>query len=323
MELDKYDLKILYKLEENSRYTTSKIAKAVGTSQQVVSYRIKQLLKKGIIKEFFTTIDLGSLGYISYRVMIKLKMMSLAEKKDFFNTLSTMKNVLWVCECGGKWNLIINILAKDPKQFNELFSKLLEKYDDIVSNYDLLYTIEGINFGRRYLFNSKNEMSQYFFGVRRVTKIDNTDLKILKVLAKNGRANSIELENKLRINYKTIIQRIKLLRDKQVITGFKPLIDLSRIGYTANKIILDITKISKKEEKFFLDFLFSDSNIVGVLKFIGKWNYEIEFEVKKEEKIWEIYRNIQDYLGEKIKLIDIIPLFKEYPYNYFPDSLLD
>jgi DNA-binding Lrp family transcriptional regulator len=321
MGLDKWDLKILNELEQDSRKTTSQISKTIGTSQQVVSYRIKQLLEKGIIQKFFTTMDLGSLGYMSYRVMIKLNEISLVEKNKFLNYLNKKGNVLWICECGGKWDLIVNILAKDPKQFNKLFSEILKEYEKIILSYDLLYTIAGINFGRRYLYNSKKEMNGYSFGIRYPTKVDKIDLKILKEISKNARANSLELEKKTRINYKTIIQRIKSLRKKEIITGFKPLIDLSKIGYTANKLILDVTKISEKEEKEFFNFLTSDKNIIGVLKFIGKWNYEIEFEVQDREKTWEIYRKIQSYLREKIKFIDMVPLFKEYGYNYFPESL--
>ncbi|MBU4242067.1 MAG: winged helix-turn-helix transcriptional regulator [Nanoarchaeota archaeon] len=57
MKLDFKDKKILYNLDLNSRATLNEIAKKVKLSKQVVDYRLKNLLKNKIIKEFYTVIN--------------------------------------------------------------------------------------------------------------------------------------------------------------------------------------------------------------------------------------------------------------------------
>lgn len=51
--LDKTDLKLLQVLEEDARQTLSQIAKKLKTSQQVVSYRLKSLEKRGIVGGYY------------------------------------------------------------------------------------------------------------------------------------------------------------------------------------------------------------------------------------------------------------------------------
>ena len=94
MELDLRDLKILHELGLNSRQTNSQIGKKIGISQQAVSYRIKQLMEKKIITEFFTVIHFGAFGLSNYLAMIKLQDTSRDKKSKLISQLSKRKNIL-------------------------------------------------------------------------------------------------------------------------------------------------------------------------------------------------------------------------------------
>ena len=50
MNLDIKDKKILYELDKNSRIPLSQLSKKVQLNEQTVHYRVKNLIKKGIIK---------------------------------------------------------------------------------------------------------------------------------------------------------------------------------------------------------------------------------------------------------------------------------
>ena len=54
IDIDKKDRKILYQLDLDSRQTVTQIGRKVNLKKDVVSYRIKKLIKKGIIKNFYT-----------------------------------------------------------------------------------------------------------------------------------------------------------------------------------------------------------------------------------------------------------------------------
>ena len=61
IKLDKKDRKILYQLDLNSRATLSDLTKKVGLSKQVVDYRIKNLLKNKVIKQFYIIVNFTKL----------------------------------------------------------------------------------------------------------------------------------------------------------------------------------------------------------------------------------------------------------------------
>ena len=61
--IDLKDRKILYNLDLDSRQSLTQIGKNVNLPKNVVLYRINKLIKRGIIKNFYTVIDLHKLGY--------------------------------------------------------------------------------------------------------------------------------------------------------------------------------------------------------------------------------------------------------------------
>ena len=69
-KLDLKDRKILYELDLNCRQSNTQIGKKVGLKKDVVSYRINNMEKEGIIKDYWTVIDTFKLGYNVFRVYL-------------------------------------------------------------------------------------------------------------------------------------------------------------------------------------------------------------------------------------------------------------
>ncbi len=116
--LDNFDLKLIQELENNARQTTSQIAKKLRSSQQVISYRIKQLEKRKIIGGYYTIINITKLGYTSYRTLIRLSNINEQKHNEIISYLENHGNVLWVVDCGGRWDMLVNFLAKNAIQYN-------------------------------------------------------------------------------------------------------------------------------------------------------------------------------------------------------------
>lgn len=320
MKLDKRYMKLLYELEQNARQSTSKIAKSLGTSQQVISYRLQQLQNRGIISEFYTLINFSKLGYSSYRTMLKLGNVTDEKYSKLIKFFKNHQNVLWLVECGGKWDLIVNMLCKNPSQYNKFLLEIKNKFRNFVQDYDLLLTIEGIYFGKDYLIDRSRQKNskQSFGGEVSMEKTNDLDLKILKLISEKARLNSVELGGNLKVSNNTIIKRIKELKKKGIILGFKPLIHLEKIDYQGYKALIKLNPISEEKERELISSLNLKKNIVSVLRMIGQWNFEIEFEVKNREQMLKLTREIRTTFKDLIKEFEVIPLFHEYKYNFFP-----
>ena len=324
--MDKKDYQLLYALEKDSRQHLTKIAKSLKTSQQVVSYRLQQLEKEKIITQYYAIIDFAKLGYSNYRTMIRLGKINNEEYQKLIEYFRNHQNVLWIVECGGRWDLIVNILAKNPVHYNNLILVIRNKFKEIIQDYELLLTIEGAYLGREYLVEKERILRSILsFGkeIDSIKELDKIDLQILSLLASNARLNSIEIGNKLAVTNNTIILRIKQLKKKELIQGFSSLIHLEKIGYQAYKALIKLEPISEEKEKSLINHLSSDNNIVGILRMIGSWNLEIEFEVKTREEMLKLTREIRTKFKDFISEFEVLPLFHEYKYNYFPGDLLE
>ncbi len=323
-KLDKKDFKLLYELEQDSRQPLSQIAKKLKTSQQVISYRLQQLQKNEIVTEFYTLINFAKLGYSSYRTMIRLGNVTDESYSKLIDFLKNHSNILWLVECGGRWDLIVNILSSNPVQYNKFLLEIRNKYKNIIEDFDLLLTIEGIYLGRDYLVEKQREMKKIHYFGREVelSKLDNLDLNILNIISENARLNSVEIAVKLNVSNNTIITRIKELKRKEIIQGFKPLIHLEKINYQGYKALIKLHPILEDKERELFTQLFSNNRVVGILRMIGQWNLEVEFEVQNREEILKISRDIRTKFKEVIKEFEVIPLFQEYKYNFFPRDLL-
>ncbi|MCD4666525.1 Lrp/AsnC family transcriptional regulator [archaeon] len=323
-KLDKKDLKLLYELEQDSRQSLSQIARKLKTSQQVISYRLQQFQKNKIITEFYTIINFAKLNYSSYRTMIRLGNATKEAYSELISFLKNHPNVLWFVECGGRWDLIVNILSRNPIQYNKFLLEIRNKFKNIIEDFDLLLTIEGIYFGRDYLIEKQREIKTkpYFGREIKIIKLDDLDLNILNIISQNARLNSVEIATKLKVSNNTIISRIKELKKKEIIQSFKPLIHLEKIGYQGYKALIKLNSISENKERELFTQLISNNNVVGILRMVGQWNLEVEFEVQTREEMLKISREIRTKFKEMIKEFEIIPLFHEYKYNFFPKDIL-
>lgn len=324
VKLDKFDLKLLSELEFDSRQTLSKIAKKLKTSQQVVSYRLKSLEEREIIGGYYAIINLTKLGYMSYRTMIRFSNISEQKYKEIIQYLMKHLNVLWLVDCGGRWDLIVNFMAKNIIHYNNILRKLKNKFPKQIQNYDVLTTVEVVYFGRDYFTKKFREIRQlpYFGREFRLAKVDKVDLKILGLISENARMNSVEIAEKIGISPNTIILRVKNMIKIGIIQGFKPLIHLENTPYSSYKALIKFQNITEQKEGEIIDHLKTDVDVVGVIKLIGLWDFEIEFEVGSKEEMLNLTRKFRDKFRDVIKEFEVIPLFHEYRYNFFPGDLL-
>jgi len=71
--IDELDYHLLNELAVNARIPLVKLAEKLNSSSQTVSYRIKNLMKKGIIKAFRVGIDVSKLGFQNCMIDLYLK----------------------------------------------------------------------------------------------------------------------------------------------------------------------------------------------------------------------------------------------------------
>ncbi|PIN86653.1 hypothetical protein COV19_04025 [Candidatus Woesearchaeota archaeon CG10_big_fil_rev_8_21_14_0_10_44_13] len=321
--MDKKDKKIIYELDFDSRQTLSQIGRKVGLSEQLVSYRINNLVKDGIITAFFAVIDIARMGYTSYKVVVQLTNTDRKKFDEIIAHLSRHPDILWLASCGSRWDLTFNIMARNIIEFSNIFNSIKLKFPGQIQNYNILITMEAFHYGRKYLSDKKEDIVRvpYFGKEAEIAKLDKHDLKILDILSENSRLNLLEISKNTNLAANTISNRVKNLKKAGVIQTFKPLVHVEKIGYQTYKLLIKLHNITSEKENKIKAFANQHENIVFLIRLVGPWDMELEVEVENREKLQQIVMELRNIFPEIIKEIETMPIYHDYRYNYFPKEL--
>lgn len=315
---------ILRQMESNARMSFSQIAKKTRKSQQRVSYTVNSLIKKEIIKNFYTLIDYSKLGGISFRVYFKISYISQDIFKEFVEFLVSRQDTAWVSSCGGGYDIICTFFALNPSQFNKNLKKIMSEFPKLIQDYTILTTIVIRKFEREYILNNSHFSREVFIGGDREKKaIDEINMHILDLISENARINSVEIADKLGITPKTAIIRIKKLQDEETIVGYRPLLNLQKIEYVSNLLLIRYHNITVELENRLINYLKMLPNVVGIVKTLGEWDIEIEMEVKNTKDFRKIEIELRQKFSSLIHKIRSIPIYDTYKKTFFPKFLID
>jgi DNA-binding Lrp family transcriptional regulator len=127
--MDDIDKKILNILQRNDKTQYQKIAEQLNLGASTVHYRIKKLMKNGIITNFSAIIDPERVGYTTTAVIglnvDPLKMHEIARQLTSYNEVQI------VTTSSGDHDLIIEVLAKDGKHLWRFINEHIKTIDGV------------------------------------------------------------------------------------------------------------------------------------------------------------------------------------------------
>ncbi len=317
MKLDLKDKKILALLDENSRLSNSQIAKRVKLSKPTIEYRLRRLEKNNIIFQYYTIINFTKLGYSQYKIYFKFQDITLENEKNIINYWKNSKNSIWIAQVRGSWDLTVSILARNNFEFGIVLSKFINKFSKFILQKDVLLTEYSPIYAREYLTETK--ASEFIYGMPSKTyELDEIDKKILKILSTNARISIIDLVKKTRLTRDIINYRLKKLSKENIIVQYRCYLNLQNIGINLYKIIFRTKNFNQEQENKLKLFVKQHKKATQLLKLIGSWDLEIEFETENEDELYKILNDVRKKFSDIIRDYDILRITKTYKYDYFP-----
>ncbi|MFH1511096.1 MAG: winged helix-turn-helix transcriptional regulator [Candidatus Woesearchaeota archaeon] len=221
--MDKIDDKLLRILIADSRQPISQIAAKARVSRDVAQYRISQLKKSGIIRDFITLIDHEKLGFISALFFVSVR----AEKeKEFIGYINSLDFVSWAGTHLGFWSLGMAIYGRNPQEVEERFQLIFQKYKDWIGNHQFAFykTTEFYTekyFGQQKVLSPKVKLVEH--------KTDGQDKIILWSLSKKSRMTCVELAGLLHLTPVAVSRRIAQLEKSGYIKGYSIYINVLKL----------------------------------------------------------------------------------------------
>ena len=142
IKLDSKDYTILNSLAENARINVTEIAKKINLSPDATTYRIRNLVKNGVIHGYRTIVNETSLGYTKYKLIIKLKGLEAKTKTTLLTYLKKHNSTQYIKLCIGSWDLSITLLAKNVTELRNIVNDIKTHLADALDEYSLLILLE-------------------------------------------------------------------------------------------------------------------------------------------------------------------------------------
>ena len=227
--MDKKDLKILAELDVNARAPYSILSKKLHLSRDVIKYRMNRMEEKGIIKGYSSSINAARLGYVLYRVYLKFSSITNKDIKKIINYLEKNENIFWMGETEGIADFALGVYIQDKNEFQQFIKDFLIKFRNNIEKVNIEEVLKYIHLNRAYL-GSQKERTKFIMGGKEESKIDNKDIKILNLLSKDARIKISTLANELNMESPSILERLKNLKKKNILQGFRVDLNLEKLN---------------------------------------------------------------------------------------------
>ena len=316
--LDLKDKKIITELSLSARSNVSNIAKKVGSSKQVVKYRLEKLEKRGIIEGYYAILNIHKLGYLYHRTFFKFQNVSQEKENEIMKFCMNHKKIGWVFQLEGAWDFAVAIWAKNAIEFEEVLDEILNKFGRYLSDKFISIDIMLYHLKHKFLQGIKDTSYLLLGGKVEEAKIDSLDYNILGILTKNARKSLLEIGKELRTNPKVIKYRISNLINKKIILGFNVKINYKLLGYTHQKVFLNLTNISNENIEKLTTYLNLLNNSIYITKAVGVADIEFELLVKSNEEFHNTMRELRYKFSDLIKGYSSFIIYYEPYINYLP-----
>ncbi len=136
IKLDKLDLKILKFLTKNGKCPIIEISNRLNVSSSLVIYRIRELVRKGVITAFRIDLNLEKLGMEFCKSFIYLQNKTTEKENSLIRFCSLHPNVTAVTQLVGPWDLELELETGSFEQFHRIMRDIKNRFPDLIRSYE-------------------------------------------------------------------------------------------------------------------------------------------------------------------------------------------
>ncbi len=319
MKLDLSDKKLLYELDRDSRQSNKQLAKKVGLSEQVVGNRIKRLLDNKIIDYFHVKTNPMALGYFHAKFYLRFHNLTQEKQNQLVEELKTKSGIFWLATLRGKYDLIVSIYIKSIAEFSQRYQELFQQWEPHILDRKIIFLEKAYTYNQSHLWpKQKHQEIIYTKGSEEKIELDETDIKILRVLNQEGREPLVEIAKQINISADTVNYRIKNLEKRGLITGFGTKINFSEMGNNYSIIFLKMQNMNTEKYLKLETWAKFNQKVVVLMKTLGDHEVEIELITSNQKELDQDLKSLRDEFLSEIKDYELLEVTEEVKLSYFP-----
>lgn len=334
IKLDIKDKKIINELWRDARQADTAIAKKIGLSREVVSYRIKRLEKLGAIKDYITLVDTARLGYITFNVYVRLRDFDTKKEKEIIDIIKKNPHVKWLINISGQYDLFYVMIARNRAEFDDQITELYNNFDEHVSASLILSSIKVMKdlefFYPQYKLPAKRHYKETVEPAPETEKValKRVDYEILDIISLDARMNVVDISKELKkrkfsLTPEAITYRLKKLHDMEVIRGYRAVLDYKQLGYLWYKVLLRLRRLPQRLEMQLKEYLKQNKKVLFTDKTLGEWNIRVELLVKDHDELHEELLKLRNILSDFLLNYELILIFQDHMMVSFTKGIYE
>lgn len=290
--LDSLDMRILKILDWKGRLPVTQIAKLVRSNKDVVTYRIKNLEKAGVIARYYPIMNLSKIGYYTSRLNIQTEELASKEEEAFVKFLDEEIGcgLIWRMDHPFKYGMFI--WTKSVYDMEEIIIKIKKYLGPKFTQYKYSLMCTVRQYPRDALFGEKLHTKQLNIEKSPPVEHDELDLSILKEFARDARVSTVEIASKLKIPQPTVSFRIKKLEKAGVIMGYRADINVRKLGYEDYGV--EIYLSDRKDFAKLEMWANGNPHTTWLQKTVAEADLELEIEAKGREQMEQILNELRE-----------------------------
>jgi DNA-binding Lrp family transcriptional regulator len=316
---------LLFLSSENSRIKIKDISQSLNMSSQLAKYQLKKLINDKLIYEPYCIFDYSYFGFILFKVYFKGGYVGEKDKAKIIKELSSNEYIISIYELIGEFDLAIEILAPNPSRFNKVI-KAITNESKTLKHYKIVLNIVSHIYQKNYLTKNKNikdlnEKDIIIGGDRNLQKFTPNEIELVKILLKTPLARYSSTAKSSKINVKTINNLWKKLEEKNIIRGFKYILNIDNLDIYHSRLFLKLHNFDNEKEFELMEYLKNTSEITSAHKTLGDWDFEIDIESFDKTQIRKITIMLREKFSEIIETFNIMEFFHFYKRRYLPKKM--
>lgn len=143
-EPDEFDYDLLHYLSQDSRKMSTELSKHIALSHDAISFRIKKLVKAGIIQQFSILVNFHQLDLEYYFLFLQFNKMTTQMHARITEFLESQRQVLFYGKTAGKFNYYVDLIVKNQKDFRDFIILLRNHFGEDIASKDMHVMFEQL-----------------------------------------------------------------------------------------------------------------------------------------------------------------------------------
>ena len=141
-KLDREEVKILRVLAKNSRISIVQLVKESGLTRDTINYRLKKLVRDGIIVQYRCYLNLNKIGINLYKVILGTKNFDEQSEKLVKDYVGRNKKATQFLKLIGSWDLEIEFETENEDELYGMLTEVRKRFSGIIRDFDIMRITE-------------------------------------------------------------------------------------------------------------------------------------------------------------------------------------